>query len=250
MRLREDCRRSAGLLSILALFILLAVFAGSLRGSETLPSPRGAVNDFAQVIPEPYARNMENRARELLEKTGTSIVVATLPSIGDEDPAEYANRLYGHWGIGKKGEDKGVLILLALQERRIRIETGYGVEGILPDGLVGAILDRDVVPHLKEGDYGRALDNAVETLSAIVAEDARVNLGASPQAERTQPARRRPAKSWSLLNLVLFILVLIPLLGTRQGRAMIPWIMLMMLGGGRGGGFGGFGGGGFGGFGG
>ena len=67
----------------------------------------------------------------------------------------YANGLYKAWGIGKKGEDKGVLIFLTVKERKIRIETGYGVEGILPDGLVGEILDKYVVPFLKEGNYGK-----------------------------------------------------------------------------------------------
>ena len=251
MRLGEGHRSSAALQIILVMFAVLAMLASAALGSEILPKPRGAVNDFAQVIPAPYARNMEDLARQVLEKTGTAIVVATLPTIGDQDPVEYANRLYGEWGIGKKGEDKGVLILLALRERRIRIETGYGVEGILPDGLVGAILDKDVLPYLKEGDYGRALDNAVAALSAVVAKDAGVTLTAPPEGERPHPVKRRPAKDLNLLHLIVLLAVLIPLLGTRQGRAMIPWIMLMFLGGGRGGGgFGGFGGGGFGGFGG
>ncbi|MCG6535144.1 MAG: TPM domain-containing protein [Syntrophales bacterium LBB04] len=251
MRLKKGHRSSAALQFILMIFAVLAMLASAARGSEIPPKPSGAVNDFAQVIPAPYARNMEDLARQVLEKTGTAIVVATLPTIGDQDIAEYANRLYGQWGIGKKGQDKGVLILLALRERRIRIETGYGVEGILPDGLVGAILDKDVLPYLKEGNYGQALDNAMAAVPAVVAKDAGVTLTPPAERQRPPPVRQRPAKTLNLLHLIVLLLVLIPLLGTRQGRAMIPWIMLMFLGGGRGGGgFGGFGGGGFGGFGG
>ncbi len=121
------------------------------EGAVTFPTPRGAVNDFAGVIPSQYVGPMESLAREVLEKTGTAIVVATVETIGDNDPNDYANRLYQAWGIGKKGEDKGVLIFLAVKERRVRIETGYGVEGILPDGLVGEILDRYALPYFKEG---------------------------------------------------------------------------------------------------
>jgi len=73
----------------------------------------------------------------------------------------YANELYEKWGIGKKGEDKGVLIFLVLDQRKVRIETGYGVEGILPDGLVGNILDEQVTPLLKQGQYSEGLLNAM-----------------------------------------------------------------------------------------
>jgi len=71
---------------------------------------------------------MERLAGELLSKTGAAVVVATVPSTKGEDPDEYANRLYEAWGIGRKGDDRGVLVFLALEERRIRIETGYGLE--------------------------------------------------------------------------------------------------------------------------
>jgi hypothetical protein len=117
--------------------LALLLTVTSLEAVETFPKPVGAVNDFAGVIPAPYKSRMEDLAREVLDKAGTSVVVATVTSIGDNDAEDYANRLYQSWGVGKKGEDKGVLIFLAVKERRVRIETGYGVEGILPDGLVG-----------------------------------------------------------------------------------------------------------------
>ena len=134
-------------------------FCGPALGAEIgFPPPRGAVNDFAGIIDAASVQTMENLSREVLEKTGTSIVVAVLASIGDNDPDDYANRLYQAWGIGEKGKDKGVLIFLALKERKVRIETGYGVEGILPDGLAGEILDKYVLPDLKAGQYGQGLD--------------------------------------------------------------------------------------------
>jgi uncharacterized protein len=234
-----------------ALFLLMAVVtATSVMGAENFPKPDGAVNDFANVIQQDTRSRMENLAREVLEKTGTAVVVATLETIGDNDPAQYANDLYKAWGIGKKGEDKGVLIFLALKERRVRIETGYGVEGILPDGLVGEILDRDVIPSLKAEDYGKGLENAMITVAGIIAKDASVSLTGMPAADqqRARPSeRQRP-----VLQIILFFLAVAFLLGTRQGRAILPYILLMLMSGGgrRGDGdFGGFGGG-FGGFGG
>jgi len=225
--------------------------ASALAAGETFPKPAGAVNDFAGVIPAQYAGPMENLAREVLEKTGTAIVVATVKTVGDNDPNDYANRLYQAWGIGKKGEDKGILIFLAVKERRIRIETGYGVEGILPDGLVGEILDRHAIPWLKKGDYGQGLAEAMTAVSVVVAKAAGATLTGAQPPQRRQV---RTERGLGIVQLVLLILAAGFLLGTRQGRAMLPWLLLLLMSGGggrRGGdGFGGFGGGGFGGFGG
>ena len=230
---------------------LLFFPVATLAAGETYPKPAGAVNDFAGVIPARYAGPMENLAREVLEKTGTAVVVAAMETIGDNDLNDYANRLYQAWGIGKKGEDKGILIFLAVKERRVRIETGYGVEGILPDGLAGEILDRHAIPWLKKGDYGQGLAEAMAAVSAVVAKAAGVPLtGAQPPQRR----KVRTERGLGIGQILLLILAAGFLLGTRQGRAMLPWLLLLLMSGGsgrRGGdGFGGFGGGGFGGFGG
>ncbi len=238
---------------VFLLITLMCLTTGSpLFGADTFPAPRGAINDFAGVIAPEYKDRMERLAEEVLQKTGTSVVVATVKSIGDSDPADYANRLYEAWGIGKKGEDKGVLIFLALEERRIRIETGYGVEGILPDGLTGEILDRYVVPDLKKGDYSKGLLNAEAAVISIIARDAEVSITGMPSTttRRTKP---QSSPTSNLVTLILLFIIISFLLGTRQGRRMLPFILLMLMMGGRGGGgggFGGFGGGGFGGFGG
>jgi uncharacterized protein len=192
---------------------------------------------------------MENLAREVLQKTGTAIVVAVVPTIGEGEVNDYVNRLYSSWGIGKKGEDKGVLIFVAVRERKMRIETGYGVEGILPDGLVGEIRDRYVVPYLSQGDYGKGLLNGMTAIASIVAKDAGVTLTGMPQIERPQGKRQTGTRINPLVVIALIVAVMI-LLGTRQGRDMLPFLIGFLLGGGGRGSGGGFGGGGFGGFGG
>ena len=236
-------------LYLLSLIIVLSPLAPSSVEAQRFPKPRGAVNDFAGVISAQYIRSLDNLAREVLQKTGTSVVLVTQKSIEGNDPADYASKLYEAWGIGKKGEDKGVLIFLALKERRVWIETGYGVEGILPDGLVGEILDKYVVPHFKKGDYDKGLASAAVAVSSVIAEDAGVSLTGVPTRHESKRVTRRPAMN--LFSLILFFIVLSMLLGTRRGRAILPFVILMFLAGGRGGG-GGFGGfsGGFGGFGG
>jgi len=229
---------------VLILFLILPWPAG---GEEKFPRPTGAINDFAGVIPAEYEGRMKGIAEETLRKTGTSIVVATFPTAGDIPPEEFANRLYADWGIGKKGEDKGVLIFLALQERRIRIETGYGVEGILPDGIVGEILDRHAVPYLRKGDYGRGLLGAMRAVSAVIAADAGVSIADAPPAVKERSGRipnRFGLWEWVLIGIVLAFLI-----GTKPGRYLLLWMILSSGRGSGGGGFGGFGGG-FGGFGG
>jgi len=244
----------AGNLLAVLLAVLFAVFASGLAdGAEKYPSPTGVVNDFANVIDADNTGRMEALAQEVLRKTGTAVVVATVPTIGaGEEIGLYVSGLYKTWGIGKKGEDKGILIFLAVQERKIRIETGYGVEGVLPDGLVGEILDKYVVPQLKAGNYGTALYNAMFASSAYVAHDAGVQLDGSVMPSRAKT--RSEKKGFNIFGIVVFFIIAVLLLGTKTGRSMLPWILLLLFsgsgrggGGGFSGGFGGFGGGGSGG---
>lgn len=238
---------------VLAVLMMSALFSVFSFAQNKYPAHRGtAVNDFANVIDAENAAKMEALAQEVLQKTGTAIVIATVPSIGEnEDYNMYANGLYQAWGIGKKGEDKGVLIFLTIKERKIRIETGYGVEGILPDGRVGEILDKYVVPFLKEGDYGKGLYNAMYACSAYIAQDAGIQITGSPLPYSTATTLNK--RKIGLIEIIFFFIIAAILLGTRTGREnLLPILIYILLssggrggriGGGFGGGFGGFGGG-------
>lgn len=235
---------------LITVCFILAAAPG--RADTAFPKPEGAINDFAERIPPRRQALMEQISREVLQKTGTAVVVATFDTIGDNDPADYANRLYEAWGIGTRGQDRGVLIMLAVQERRIRIETGFGVEGILPDGRVGEILDRYVVPLLKQDRYDEGLQNALVAVSRVIAQDAGVALGAGQQ--QVVPRHGQRPRGGGLLSLLPLLFILLALF-TRSGRRMLPLLLIMGMAGGRSprfsSGFGtGFGGGGFGGFGG
>lgn len=235
----------AGIILSLCMILLFFMAVTGARAEEKYPPRQGtAVNDFARVIDQANAAKMESLAREILQKTGVSVVVVTLPELGPaREIGLYVNGLYQAWGIGKKGEDKGVLIFLSVKERKIRLETGYGVEGALPDGLVGEILDTYVVPYLKTGETGKALYHAMLACGAYIAKDAGVRLTGVEGPDR---ANVRPLhKGFSVVGVILFIIAAAVLLGTRQGREVLPLILLMLVsGGGRGGGggFGGFGG--------
>jgi uncharacterized protein len=241
------------LAAALLLFVAVVLHAATLCAAvPVFPRPAGAVNDFANVIPPDQRAAMENLAREVLQKTGTAVVVATVPTVGDMVADDYATRLYEAWGIGKRGEDKGVLILLALKERRVRIETGYGVEGILPDGVVGEILRLHVIPHLKQDDYGKGLLNAMTAVSDVIARNAGATLTGRPQM---QPARPTGGVSVSPFTLLLILVVVVLFLFTEMGRQILAMLFFSGSGRGRhyggtyyGGGWGGGSSGGFGGF--
>jgi uncharacterized protein len=233
----------------LSLVLFLFLIGDSARAERPFPKPRGLVNDFANVIPATYEQKIQAITHELLQKTSISVVVVTMPDIGGAEYNDYANRLYSAWGIGKKGEDKGVLIFATIQERKMRIETGYGLEGILPDGLCGEIRDRYMTPLLKENKFGEGLLNGTLAVAQVIAKDSGIKL--SGQMPLKTSKKRR-----SGLSFLPFILILIFMFSSRRRGG--SWLLLPLLlggGGGRygsggfGGSFGGFGGG-FGGFGG
>lgn len=225
---------------------LLAAFAFLFlapRAAAELPSsPTGFVTDQAQVLPANQRSALEALLRELERKTSAEVAVVTLLSLDGRPVEDVAVELYKKWGIGKSDRDNGVLFLVAPTERRLRLEVGYGLEGLIPDGRAGRILDEAVLPSFKAGDVSRGVIAGAVRVAQIVAQDAGVTLEGGGGAA---PARR--SRKGSLIStILLFIFALIFIRN--------PWLLLFFLASGRGGGGGfgggGFGGGGFGGFGG
>src|SRR3990172_3488712 len=142
--------------AIAAVLIILTASAGTC--AEKLPSPQGYVSDFAGVIDPADKASLEAYLRELEAKTTAEVAVVTVPELGGfADVEEYAVELFRAWGVGKKGQDNGVLILLSIRERRARIEVGYGLEGAITDGTAGVIIREVMVPYFKAGQYGKGI---------------------------------------------------------------------------------------------
>jgi uncharacterized protein len=224
---------------VAAAWLLLLLFcSASVAGDVRFPDPGGYVNDFAGVLSDVQKSRLESYLKQIEARSGVEIVLATLPTIGDYAVEDAATRLYEQWGIGKKGKNQGVLLLDAIQERRIRIEVGYGLEGALPDGKTGAILDREAVPYLREGKRAEAYFAALHAVAAIALEE----VGADPSiADQGAPPRPRPAARSRPPGAVMFVFTLIVMMFIFGSH---------LAGMGRGGRGGGIGYGGFGGFGG
>ncbi|MDD2629967.1 MAG: TPM domain-containing protein [Limnochordia bacterium] len=149
-----------GRLVSLVLVVLLLMVGSSMAA---FPKPMGYVNDFINVIDPVSYKEMETIAKNLKESQGIEIAVVTVASTDGMTAKEYAVELFSQWGIGGSSYDTGLLMLLVIGEedgrvqREIQVEVGYGLEGDLPDGKVGAILDNYVLPHFSEGQYGKGL---------------------------------------------------------------------------------------------
>jgi uncharacterized protein len=178
--------------------------------------------------------------------------VLTVRSTQPLDDFAYAMRVAEAWGVGKRGDDSGVLLLVATDDRKIRVLTGYGVEGILPDGLVGAIQDDEMLPSFREGRIDEGIWRGVAAIARRIAEAHGVSLdGLPPPRARMPEPERVPMPGWAFLLFILLVCVAL-YVGSRMPRGRGGGRYGGFPGGwsGGGGGFGGLGSGGFGGFGG
>lgn len=140
----------------------------SLAHAQSLPKPAGRITDLAGVIDAATEEALDHRLDQLEQKTSSEIAVATVGSLNGMSVEEYANRLFKEWGVGQAKEDNGVLVLVVPNDREIRIEVGYGLEGVLPDGLAGQVIRDDFTPRFREGDYSGGIQNGVLRLVDIV----------------------------------------------------------------------------------
>jgi uncharacterized protein len=230
-----------------ALIILLACF---LRAEPVAQlKPTNYVNDFAGVLDSGTVAQLNSICQQIDEKAHAQIAVVTVKSLDGSDIDSYAVALFKQWGIGSKSTDHGVLILLATQDRRYRVEVGYGLEPILPDGKVGGF-GREAAPLLKQNDFNGAVTLLTMRVADVIAQDAGIQLtGARPRAPTVE---QEPKKGLSIGGIIFLIVVFLILVSTRFGGLLLFSMLLGGRGGGGysgGGGFGG-GGGGFGGFGG
>ena len=235
------------------------------------PQPAKLINDFAGVIEKSSEQALEQELVAFARQTSTQIAVVTIPDLGGYDVSGYAFNLAEKWGIGQKGKDNGVLILVqpktAGKRGQAFIATGYGLEGVVPDAVANRIVDKEMIPRFKQNDYTGGIAAGVSVLMELT----RGEYSAEGYMKKT-------ANSGSVVGglgiIIIFFLVFLTSLGRQRARHTslghdLPfWVLLTMLGsgsrnhsgswgsfssgsgpfgGGSGGGFGGFGGGSFGG---
>lgn len=148
--------------------LLLAAPLALAREPSEIPNPRlknSWIVDEGALLSASEHNEIQSLITETEAKTGAEIAVVLLNTIGSKDPKTFAVDLFKHWGIGKKGVDNGLLLLNVRDQRRVEVETGYGLEGLLPDVRVQQILRNEMVPHLKQNKFGPAFLNGVRAFT-------------------------------------------------------------------------------------
>ncbi len=183
------------------LLVLLAATAAAEQLNKM--KAEGYVNDFAQVLNGRTSSDIYQLCSLIDEKAGAQIAVVTIHTLEGMEASDFANRLFAKWGVGHK-DNRGVLILLAVDDHKYWVEVGYGLEPILPDGKVGGF-GREMVPFLKQGDYNSGVLLLTQRIADVIAKDRGITLPS--QTPVKAPARAPRAKSDN--DLLFFIIVLV-----------------------------------------
>lgn len=178
------------ILIFISLFFIIFFFPGRVT-AVTYPDYVGLVNDFADIYSTQFEKNLEDKLANFEKETTNEIAVASIKSLEGESVEEYAVRLFEKWQIGKEKEDNGLLLLLVIDEREVRIEVGYGLEPYITDGRAGDIIRQDIVPEFKKSNYEAGTDKAVNSLIKYI--------GTKDIAPQNEPESKSDFPVWAIL---------------------------------------------------
>jgi len=204
--------------------------------------PEGYVNDYAGLLTAADKKAISKLALELEEKTTAQLAVVTLKTVRPETIEGYAVKLFQKWGIGQKGKDNGILLLIVINDREVRIETGYGLEGALPDVICNKIIQNIIIPNFKSQNYSKGIHDGAYAVINLVAKEYNVQITGGESTVYNNLHEEQNVSS-DILGLIVWLVIIILLFSSR----LWPWWFLLGGMGGRGGywygGGGGFGGG-------
>jgi uncharacterized protein len=252
----------------MTMILLALLFLATAASAQTFPALTGRVVDQADLLTPEQEADLTSKSEALEAKTGRQFVVATVNSLEGDDIEDYGYRLGRTWAIGQKEVDNGAILLVAPNEKKVRIEVGYGAEGYLTDIVSGRIIRNDILPRFREGDMAGGIvagANAIVEIMSLPPAEAQERAAAAAQQEAAR-ADQGPGPLPVIFIVILFFVIVGSIARRAHGRGyrsrrhggISPWVILWGLdaisrgsrggGGWGGGGFGGGGGGGFGGF--
>ncbi|MDE3199025.1 MAG: TPM domain-containing protein [Acidobacteriota bacterium] len=196
--MKQSCRLLA-----VAVCFAAAAFAVDWKALK----PEGYVSDFAHVIDATDRAELEDYAARVQQATGAQLAFVTIPSLEGEPIEDVANDIFHAWGIGRKKEDDGAMVLLSVGDRKSRLEVGGGLGGIVPDGMAGLLLD-DMRPALRQREYGSALLMAAQRLGSTIAASKNATIPAPAIRHRVQP-EPHDTIPWPLIFFGIFILLML-----------------------------------------
>src|ERR1700723_3394418 len=203
---------------LLALSVLLLAWSSVISAErvQDLPKPTNYVSDFAGVLSPGTQASLNALCAQLDRLAHAQIAVVTVKSLDGEPIENFATALEDKWKVGKKGTDRGLLLIFATSDRQYRIEVGYGLEGILPDGRGGDI-GRQIVPYLQQNNYDAAITLAVQQIAGVIAADAGVTLTTTPRPTYAPAPQARPLTLGEVVVLGIVLLLVIFLLARFGG---------------------------------
>jgi uncharacterized protein len=236
---RAEKSAVAGLCLAAALVVALAFV--NLALAYTFPPLTGRVVDQANIIPQAVSGRITAKLASLESKSGIQLVVATVKSLEGDEIEPYANALFRAWGLGEKQKNNGVLLLVAPNEHKVRIEAGYGLEGTLTDALSKIIITNAIAPRFKAGDFGGGVERGVDDIITVLTTDSSEWQRRPDLRIVSQDSTLDTLGPWIALGLFIFIFYL--LTPARERGNLLSFLLGMLMSSGRGGGYGGGGGG-------
>ncbi len=243
-------------ISVVLVVLFLSFSAGAQQ--SRIPEYSGYVNDYANIISRPTESALSSLISQVERMTTAQLAIVTVGSTYPLDIETYAVRLFEKWGIGQKGKDNGVLLLIAMKDRKMRIEVGYGLEGAIPDALAKVIIQDYVTPSFKAGDFDEGITKGALGIIRLIAGEYNVSFEELNTFPVDVPMPELPSLFETIINFIFTLFIIIIFLSLRLGffwwYFLIPGLHRRRGGywygggprgnsGGFGGGFGGFGGG-------
>lgn len=203
---------------LMGLVLVLMVLPSLAQAAITFPALSGRVVDEAQLLSPEQESELTARLAALETQTGDQLVVVTLNSLQDQEIADYGYQLGRHWGIGQKENDGGALLIVAPNERRVRVEVGYGLEGVLTDGWSGLLIQNQILPAFRNGDYAGGIITGTNALIEQLTLDPEE---AAARAAEAQQQAERPSLPFFPLFIfgIIFLFIVFSLLGALGQRA-------------------------------
>jgi len=227
------------------ILIILISLSLNFLSALAVPALSGRINDQAGILSTSEERNLENLLHETEKSTSAQVALLTIKSLQGENLEDYSLRVAEAWGLGQRDRDNGVLLLIALQEKKIRLEVGYGLESSLTDMKSGYIIRNIITAEFRRGNFYQGIAEGLGAVTQIISGEADIS---AAELERYQKSQKKQGKTQIPVGLIVFLFMIFA--GGFRGRrgGLFTALLLGNMLGGSGRGRGGFGGGGFGGF--
>jgi len=216
----------------LALIAALAFAGAAAKADPTFPALTGRVVDDAHILPAESQAELTQKLAALEQANGDQLVVVTLPGLQGYDIADYGYRLGRAWGIGQKGKNNGALLIIAPTEKKVRVEAGYGLEPVLTDAVSSLIIQREMLPRFREGDYAGGTTAGVDAILNVLAEPRQLaEAQARAAAQEVRRPHRRADPGAVIVIIIIAVFVLSGLFRRGGGGGLLPLLLLSSLGG-------------------